>query len=90
VDLVKPWSEGVFLYQCMGGKEVGQPGKGGVLEPTRFEHYQQFLGGGYRLVDRSRAYQPLRFEASSGGYDDALWVRKEPAQGGILKSPGRA
>lgn len=80
---VKPWSDAVYLYQCMGGKELGSQGKSGVLRQTKFEHYSEFLGSGYRLVDRSSAYSPLRYDASSGGYDDALWARGTP---GFLKA----
>ncbi len=70
--------DGVFLYQSMGGKELGSPGSGGVLQQTRFGHYEEFLGADFHLVDRSPAYHPLRWEWSSGGYEDALWVRSKP------------
>jgi putative sugar O-methyltransferase len=78
IGKITPWADGVYLYQCMGGKEVaGAPGKGGVLKQTRFEHYEKFLGAPYQLVDKSRAYYPLHFDATTGGYDDALWRKKD-------------
>jgi putative sugar O-methyltransferase len=85
ISQVKPWAHAVYLYQCMIGKEVGTKGKGGVLQQTRFEHYCDFLGAEFQLVDRSPAYVPLRFQAFSGGYDDACWVRKGVPAGGLLK-----
>lgn len=72
----REWSSAVYLYQCMGGKEKGEAGKGGVLQQTTMDHYVKNLGEDFRLVDVSPAYKPLQLQQASGGYDDALWLRE--------------
>lgn len=75
LQVIKPMSDAVFLFQCMGGKEKAGPERGGVLEQTKLEHYRRYLGDEFDLVDRWQAFSPLKCITQSGGYEDTFWIK---------------
>lgn len=73
----RSFADYIYLFQCEQGKRMGKSGeKQRVLEATTWEHYSACLTGGYRLIDRSPAYEPLKRMKEHSAYFDALWARQ--------------
>lgn len=77
LSIASEWSEQFYLHQCMGGKESGERGKGGVLTPTVFDDYNTILSKRHQFLIREPAYGPLKRLSDSGGYEDALWTARD-------------
>lgn len=77
LDIVSSFSDYVYLFQCMGGKEKAADGRvGGVLEQTTWDHYVAYLSHAFAVVDRSDAFHVFGKMTESGGYSDAFFEKR--------------